>query len=450
MRRVLCSSAVTCMASGLALLLGVAACRAPSPLNAVAAASTSAAPDAASTPASSASAAPPAPSASATAASTAVPHPVDPHAPHPALLAVVRRLSEWSPALAARLATVSLADTAAADPERTQIHLLHLFARRLLLPTLRLSVDSVLLEMAESIETSSLFGMDNVVSRISMKTDLTPAACYECHDCSIDDRCQRELKRLAPAFSFDQALGFFDDLCAGEYDFPWSPSCELALERYLDATVAAGLSRQRVEEVSFQIVQDVARRCRTLEQPPALDPDHPLEAARILEQAHARWRALYGTSLRGEPLVVTGAVRSPASDADAEAAVRRFECRMYREVAATRGYARELEAYYAAELAREESDDDSSDEPLESPELDCYQRRGLAERSCQQVDSGTSGVHSVLSDPLEASPPPAELITQLALAMESLSLAGISPRVIDEQYRRLARELTSEPKRRQR
>ncbi len=438
MRRARCSSAVTRVGSGLALLLGVATCRAPSPVNAVAAAapSTSAAPVTASLP----------PSGSAAVASTAVPRPVDPRAPHPVLLALVRRLSEWSPGLASRLATVSLADTAAADPERTQSHLLYLFSRQLLLPTLRLSTDSLLLELAESLEGSELFGMRGVGSTLGMRTDLTPAACHQCNDCSDDHRCQRELKRLAPAFSFEDALGFYDDLCMGEYDFPWPPSCELVLERYLDATVAAGLSRRRVEDVSFQIVQDVARRCRTIEQPPTLDPDHPLEAARILEQAHARWRALYGTSSRGEPLVVTGAVRSSASGADTEAAARRFECRMYREVPTTRGYARELEAYYAAELARAESDDDSSDEPLESPELDCYQRRGPAARWCQQVDSGANGVRSVLSDQLEAIPPQPELITQLALAMESLSLAGISPRVLDEQYRLLARELTTEPK----
>jgi len=362
------------------------------------------------------------------------------------LLALVRRLSEWSPALASRLATVSLADTAAADPERTQDYLLYLVAQRLLLPTVRLSSDPVLGEVAESIVASTLFGMNSVGTRLSMKQELTPTACYDCHDCTADYRCTLEQKRAAPVFLVADGLGFYNGLCDDDLGFPWFPACELALERYLDATVAAGLSRRRVEDVSFQIVQDVARRCRTIEQPPALDPNHPLEAARILEQAHARWRALYGTSLRSEPLVVTGAVHSVASGADAEAAWRRFECRMYREVTTTRGYARELEAYYAAERAREESDDESSDEPLESPELDCYQRRGPAERSCQQVDSGTNGVRSALSDPLEADPPPAELITQLALALESLSLAGISPRVIDEQYRRLARELTSEAK----
>jgi len=362
------------------------------------------------------------------------------------LLALVRRLSEWSPGLASRLATVSLADTAAADPERTQDYLLYLVAQRLLLPTVRLSADPVLAAVAESIVASTLFGENSVGTRLSMKQELTPAACYDCHDCTADYRCTLELKRAAPVFFVEDGLGFYNGLCDDDLGFPWLPACELALERYLDATVAAGLSRRRVEDVSFQIVQDVARRCRTIEQPPALDPDRPLEAARILEQAHARWRALYGTSLRGEPLVVTGAVRSTANDTDTGAAASRFECRMYREVPTTRGYARELEAYYAAERAREASGDESSDEPLESPELDCHQRRGPAARWCQQVALGTNGVRSVLSNLLEASPPPAELITQLALALESLSLAEISPRVIDEQYRLLARELTSGPK----
>lgn len=439
MRRATWSKAVTCLGSGLALLLGVTACRAPSPVNAVVEAGpTSPDPHAAPKPTNSAS--------TTVATSAAIARSVDPHAPHPVLLALVRRLSEWSPGLAARLATVSLADTAAADPERAQSHLLHLFARQLLLPTLRLSADPLLLDLAESIEASDLFGAQSAGSTLGMRSDLTPTACHECNDCSNHRRCQQEQRRLAPAFFFEEALGFFDDLCTGEHDFPWSPSCELALERYLDATVAAGLSRRHVEDVSFQIVEDVTQRCRTIEQSPALDPNHPLEATQILEQAHVRWRALYGTLLPGKPLVVTGTVRSTESSADAEAAMRRFECRMYREVPTMRRYARQLETYYAAELAREKSDDESSDEPLESPYLDCYERRGPAARRCHQVHGGTNGVRSALGDQLEASPPPAELITQLALALESLSLAGISPRVIDEQYRLLARTLTSEPK----
>ena len=433
----------------LALLLGVAACRAQGLVNAVPAASPSVPPNPASPPTSAAtptlaaSAATPAGSHLPGTTSAAVPHPVDPHAAHPVLLALVRRLSEWSPELASRFAAVSLADTAAADSGRTQDYLLHVVARRLLLPTVRLSADAVLGDVAESIEDSSLFGVYSVGSRLSMKTDLTPAACYKCQDCSDDYRCTLELKRLAPAFFFEDGLGFYDDLCVGEYDFPWPPACELVLERYLDATVAAGLSRRRIEEVFFQIVQDVAQRCRTIEQPPALDPDHPLEPAQILELAHARWRAMYGTSLRGDPLAVKGAVRSTASSAEAEAARRRFECRMYREVPTTRGHARALEAYYATAVPSEESDDESSDEPLDPPLLDCDDRPAPAARSCRQVDGGVSGVSSVVGEQLEATPPPPELVIQLALALESLSLAGIDPRVLDEQYRLLARQLTA-------
>ena len=313
------TSAVTRGAAGLALLLGVAACRPQSRVNAVAAATpgSSAAPDAAAIPASSATAAPPAPTSSAPAARAAVPRPVDPHAPHPVLLALVRRLSEWSPALASRLASVSLADTAAADPQRTKDYLLYLVAQRLLEPTVSLSADPILGNVAESIEESTPFGLNSMLTRLSMKEDLTPGACYDCQDCSADSRCALERKRLAPVFFLEDGLGFYDGLCDHENDFPWFPTCELALERYLDATVTAGLSRKRIEDVCFQIVQDVARRCRTIEQPLALDPDHSLDAAQVLEQAHARWQARYGTSLRGEPLTVTGAVRSTTGSDEA-------------------------------------------------------------------------------------------------------------------------------------
>jgi hypothetical protein len=362
--------------------------------------------------------------------------PSDPRARHPALLALVRRLSEWSPELGARLAAISLVDTGGADEQRTREYLLYLIDRGLLLPTLRLSSDPVLRDLGDRLDEDALFGLSYARAKLGMG-DPTPRACTACGspDCTTSRQCKLELQRLHPAYVSEDGLGFFGDLCQGEHEFPWLPSCELALERYLEATLAAGLGRQRVENVLFDVVRAVAERCRTVEKPPTVDPSHSLEPGQILVQAHARWRAFYAKTLGGDPISADGRIRDVSGDTEAYRAWHRFECQMFREVVATRRYAAELEGYYAVE--------GTDREPAQAPLIECEVRRtGPAVRLCREVRGGLGVLESVLGDQLLKPNPSTDLAIKLAMALESLSLAGIAPQAIDRAYRRLVGDLT--------
>jgi hypothetical protein len=384
-----------------------------------------------------------------------------PSSAHPVVEAFVQLASAFDPKLKQSLTTLDLSGTAGADTARTLAFLEYRLRLRLAIRALERSHDRVLRSLTAELTRIPAF-IETPTAHINLKMGpVEPAACEGCEPDAEEGICKtpacvRANAALLPAVL--SAAWFGATLEFGGHPSATNEGVEygddMSLDEYLDALVAAGLSREEISSALELTIKELISRSRFVESTAAVVPraGEPLMWA-TLRTGFERWRSAYAPEL---------AAKEPPSpkalDENGFALQQGFalaEPTLYRRFTWGRiqsqinARTREHKRYLKYELDVQRGKEVSYEDPTNEYDTEaCLPGPPAKARACDETEAAATlfadlqGEASSLAENPEGA---TKLAQSVARAFELLTLSGSSPVEISKFVETLAKSAVWAP-----